>query len=122
INLVVGDYFKMKGRKFVETASNAAEITKWFNNHSIAYGIFNREQELTYSKALTLILPVITRWTAHYLSFSRLLEVKTPLACCVMKHRNELITSAGPKRESKDKARKVLDTVEDPDTWRDITS
>ncbi|EPQ51031.1 hypothetical protein GLOTRDRAFT_49718 [Gloeophyllum trabeum ATCC 11539] len=53
INLVVGDYFKS---------------SEWF----FTYADMANE-------ALTIIRAVLTRWTAHYLAYRRLLEVKTSL-------------------------------------------
>ncbi|KAH7922722.1 hypothetical protein BV22DRAFT_1106461 [Leucogyrophana mollusca] len=38
LNLVVGDYFKLK-LSFLETAEKANTVIKWFNNHSRALGI-----------------------------------------------------------------------------------
>ena len=69
INLMVGDFLHL-GSGFLECVLNAQEIVQWMNSHSCGLGIFRNEQCQTHplKKVLALICPVITRWTAHYLS------------------------------------------------------
>ncbi|KIM64232.1 hypothetical protein SCLCIDRAFT_37040, partial [Scleroderma citrinum Foug A] len=67
VNLVVGDIFKIKG-SFIETIDNALEVVKWFNNHSRALGILRDIQCQLHEQPHSLILPVLTRWTSHFLS------------------------------------------------------
>lgn len=57
---------------------------------------------------LALILAVITRWTAHYCSAARLLDIAKGLLFCVIRYENELLDSAGPANSD---ARKVADEV-----------
>jgi hypothetical protein len=88
------------------------------NNHSCALGIFCREQLQTFHKILTLILPVIMCWTAHYLSLSRLLKVEVPMKASWLKYSEELIACAGPRADVQQKAREIQEIVEDPQFWR----
>jgi hypothetical protein len=67
INLIVGDYLCLK-LPFQDCVPKALKVIKWMNNHSHALGLFRQEQLCTYQKFLALILPVLTRWMAHYLS------------------------------------------------------
>jgi hypothetical protein len=67
INLIVGDYLALK-LPFQDCVMKALVVIKWMNNHSRALGLFRQEQVYMYHKFLALILPVITCWTAHYLS------------------------------------------------------
>jgi len=66
INLIVGDLLGF----WIDFVSCVLKVIKWMNNHSCALGIFCREQLQTFNKILSLILPVITWWTAHYLSLT----------------------------------------------------
>ncbi|KAF8062592.1 hypothetical protein FPV67DRAFT_1452391 [Lyophyllum atratum] len=76
INLVVGDFLTLK-YDLLLVIVECLEVIKWFNNHSAALALLEQEMKFTYDgKAWALILPVITRWTAHYLSTTRLLKVK----------------------------------------------
>ena len=78
INLIVGDYLALK-LPFQDCVLKALNVIKWMNNHSHALGLLHQEQFSMYQKTLVLILPVITRWTAHYLSLQQLLTAKKAL-------------------------------------------
>jgi hypothetical protein len=98
---------------FLQCVNQAVEVVKWFNNHSRALGLLQVEQEITYHKVLALILPVITRWTAHYLSSRRLLEVSTAVRACGLRHKETLLLCAGNKADAKAKARSIIATTQD---------
>ncbi|KAH9048292.1 ribonuclease H-like domain-containing protein, partial [Lactarius hengduanensis] len=98
----------------------AFSVIKWMNNHSRALGLFHREQLQTYNKTLALILPVITRWTAHYLSLRRLLDIEISIRACWMKYSKEMIECAGPRADVQQKAREIQAVVEDPQFWAQV--
>ena len=116
VNLVVGDYLALR-LPFLESVPKALMVIKWMNTHSRALGLFRQEQLYTYNKILTLILPVITRWTAHYLSLKRLLTVEKTLKSAWIKHSEAMIASAGAKREDKAKAMAVEEIINNPRFW-----
>jgi hypothetical protein len=116
MNLIVGDYLKLR-IDFLQCVNQAVEVVKWFNNHSRALGLLRVEQEITYRKVLALILPVITRWTAHYLSCRRLLEVSTAIRACGLRHKETLVLCAGNKADAKAKARSIIATTQDDMFW-----
>lgn len=116
INLVVGDYLSLK-LPFQDCVPKALMVIKWMNNHSRALGLFRQEQIFTYQKVLALILPVITRWTAHYLSLRRLLTVEKVLKVAWLKHSETMIASAGPKPNDKAKAIVVQKVIDDSQFW-----
>ena len=119
INLVVGDYLSLK-LPFQDCVPKALNMIKWMNNHSCALGLFRQEQLYTYQKILALILPVITRWTAHYLSLWRLLTVEKALKAAWLKHGDTMIASAGSKSDDSAKAIAVQEVIEDPGFWYHI--
>ncbi|KAI9453922.1 hypothetical protein BJY52DRAFT_1123200 [Lactarius psammicola] len=119
INLIVGDYLSLR-IDFLTCLPKALSVIKWMNNHSRALGIFRREQLQTYNKILALILPVITRWTAHYLSLRRLLDIEIPIRASWMKYGQEMVDCAGPKADVQQKARKIQAVVEDPQFWTQV--
>ena len=112
MNHVVGDIFKVKG-SFIETINNALEVVKWFNNHSCALEILWDIQCQLHEQLLSLILPVLTHWTSHFLSVHCLLQLEQ-----AFKHmlanvpENDLITCAGFQVKMKRKAHQILDTFE----------
>lgn len=96
---------------------DALEIAKWFNNHGRALGLLYQHQIGRNERTLTLILPVITRWTAHYLTASRLLEIEKALRTLVPDEYGTLMTCAGEKREAKERAKVILNRILDLSFW-----
>jgi len=90
------------------------------NNHSHALGLFRLEQLSTYQKFWALILPVLTWWTAHYLSLQQLLTVEKTLQTAWLKHSDTMIASVGNKREDQEKARAVQEIIDDSQFWYHI--
>ncbi|EPQ49944.1 hypothetical protein GLOTRDRAFT_23281, partial [Gloeophyllum trabeum ATCC 11539] len=120
INLIVGDYFKLNV-PYVKVMDKAIEVVKWFNNHSRALGLLKEEQARSLmGKVLSLILPVITRWTSHYLSCSRLLELEKPMRRLVVDSFEVLRLCAGNKPDLVRKAEEVLSTIASPSFWQDL--
>lgn len=121
INLIVGDYLGLK-IPLLDCVPKALAVVKWTNSHSRALGLFNSEQLTTppNRSILALILPVITRWTAHYLSLRRLLDVEIPMRAVWLKCRQGLIDSAGRKAEAVEKAKKIEAIVIDPLFWSKV--
>jgi hypothetical protein len=120
INLIVGDFLRLK-LPFLESIPLALDVIKWFNNHGAALALLQTEQRLTYlGMAFALILPVITRWTAHYLSVTRLLKVKGAVTSCCNRHEDVLLISTGTEARAKEKARAILDIVGNARFWADL--
>ncbi|KAG6917691.1 hypothetical protein DXG01_001461 [Tephrocybe rancida] len=111
INLIVGDIFKVKG-VFVQCMEGAIEAIKWFNNHSRALGMLKDVQRQKIMKVLALILPVLTRWTSHYLAICRLLELEIVFKQLLLDSRAAVLLCAGKKREAKEKAAEVIGILE----------
>jgi hypothetical protein len=120
INLVVGDFLRLK-LPFLESIPLALDVVKWFNNHGAALALLQTEQRFTYhGKIFALILPVITRWTAHYLSVTRLLKVKGAVTSCCNRNEDALLISAGTETKAKEKACMILDIVGNANFWVDL--
>lgn len=83
MNLIVGDYFKLKlgYEKYVDMA---LELIKWINNHSMALGRLKAQQAMSHTVVLMLILPVLTRWTSHFVAIRRLLVLKDAIQAIVL--------------------------------------
>ncbi|GLB45662.1 hypothetical protein LshimejAT787_2500540 [Lyophyllum shimeji] len=111
INLIVGDIFKVKNA-FVRCMEGAIEVIKWFNNHSRALGKLKDVQRQKFQKVWCLILPVLTRWTSHYLAIRRLLELEIAFKQLLLDDKDDVLLCAGDKREAKDKAEEVIGILE----------
>ena len=121
INLIVGDFLGSK-ESYLKCVKEGLEVIKWFNAHSAALALLNNEQRFTYEgKFWALVLPVITRWTAHYLSISRLLKVKSAIRSCSLRHEETLLTCAGRDAKLKLTARAILDTVSNDVFWANLS-
>jgi hypothetical protein len=81
--LITGDYFKANSDFFI--ASNKADkIITWLRKRTAILGLIrDKSCELTGGKSITIIRPVPTRWTSHYLAYSRLLSLKLTLTVVI---------------------------------------
>ena len=119
MNLIVGDVFKAKGR-FKKIIDKALAVVKWFNNHGRALGLLRRVMMEKMNKVLALILPIITRWTSHYLSVDRLLELEDCLIQVVLSFKDELITCAGKTSKVKAVAQRIIKIIRSGEFWDDL--
>lgn len=114
--MIVGDYFK-DNPHLKAIVNKALEVVKWFNNHGRALGILGDIQRMLSTTILCLILPVLTRWTSHYVSVDRLLELEPSIVRTVKDFEEELVRSVGSDRKAKAKAKKVMKIVGQTSFW-----
>lgn len=115
INLVVGNM--LKACNFIDIMEGALEIVKWFNNHGLALAKLRGVCLHKLGKMLCLILPVITRWTSHYLCVRRLLRLELVFGQLLLDSQEEILACAGHGQEAKDKAREIVDKLRQPSFW-----
>jgi hypothetical protein len=120
VPLMLGDYYK-ENPKVAALMDTAVEVVKWFNNHSWCLGKLSEEQTTTYKKVWALILPVITRWTSHFCSLSRLLQVNKAVKLTATRHREEFLDYVGRDAKKIRNANQVLDHVLDNNWWKELT-
>ena len=114
--------FRAPRHYITEGAESALEIIKWFNNHSTALDLLYKEQILSQLEhVLALLVPVVTRWTSHYLSICRLLKVSSPLRTVVVRMEDRLRVAAGSKREQVEKAESIIAMVRNDALWLALT-
>jgi hypothetical protein len=120
INLIVGDILRLK-LDFLQAISLSLEVIKWFNGHDNALTLLRTEQKLTFNrKFFALILPVVTQWTAHYLSTTCLLKLKGAVKSCCSCHKDALMVCAGKESKAMEKAGSILATVGNDRFWADL--
>ena len=93
------------------------EIIKFFNNHSFVTGVLRAAQRLKSPQVLSLILPVITRWTSHFLALRRFLEVKEFIKTCVGLHSINLAKCGGRRKSQQAQATALLSIVQEEHFW-----
>ena len=121
INLVVGEFLSLKVEYRVVIALTL-DIIKWFNNYNRALFYLRSEQILTYDGDFwALILPVITRWTAHYLSTIRLLKIEDAMWTCYWRYRTKLLEYPGRDADARTAGFAVLETVEADSFWQKVS-
>jgi hypothetical protein len=116
----VGDILRLK-LDFLQVISLSLEVIKWFNGHDNALMLLCTEQKLTFNrKFFALILPVVTRWTAHYLSTTRLLKLKGAVKSCCSRHEDALMVCADKESKATEKAGSILAIVRNDRFWADL--
>jgi hypothetical protein len=119
IQLILGDALKASA-ELRGALSAAATIVKWFNSHDRALFLLCEEQRHVFGKARALILPVITRWTSHYLSTNRLLQIKDAVTGVVERYGPELITSVGREDAAIEAARNIVSLIKKDGLWETL--
>lgn len=97
------------------------DIIRWLLNHSYLLGLFHREQLRLTGTTHTLSIPVITRWTSHFLSISSVLSQARPLRSLVMFHPESFEASAGRSSEQVQQVKGIMRTIEDNRFWEKLT-
>jgi hypothetical protein len=121
INLVVGDYFSI-WTDYINHSQSACELITWLRSKTYILAQLNDVQLKSGKQARTVIHAVLTRWTAHYLVFSRLLKLQYPLKALVtrnamvMPNEQILIPSSGTSA-SKKKAAQMVNLIESGAFW-----
>jgi hypothetical protein len=121
INLIVGDYFSIQ-TIYVKHSKSACELIAWLRSKTYILAQLREIQTQSGQRARSVIRAVLTRWTAHYLAFSRLLELQHPLKVLVIQDamaepdKKVLVPSSGSKA-NKQKAKDMVAIIEDGAFW-----
>ncbi|KAG1720850.1 ribonuclease H-like domain-containing protein [Suillus lakei] len=87
INLVVGDYYKVPSTSlFIQYTKKATDLITWLRSKTIVLSMLRDIQKALNlanpsqtQRVLGVICAVLTRWTVHYLTFQRLLDLRATL-------------------------------------------
>ena len=124
MNLIIGDYFKAESI-FVQHSKMACKLISWLRSKTYILARL-REVQIQNGKApLTVICAVLTRWTAHYLVFSRLLELELPLHFLVTQDAiappgQQSLISLGSSAANRRKAREMVAIIKDISFWHSL--
>lgn len=123
LNLVVGDYFK-SNKALLKRTDDATELIKWLRSKTFVLALLNEAQIKATGTAKAVIRAVLTRWTAHYMAYRRLLELQHFLTSLVYtedtlpEHSKQIVTG---DRDAKTKATAMVKIIKDPMFWHAIT-
>jgi hypothetical protein len=81
-NLIVGDFFKSNA-EFLQYTDQATELIGWLRGKTYILALLHEVQQTNSLHILAVIRAVLTRWTAHYLAYRRLLEIRLSLQILV---------------------------------------
>ena len=81
-NLVVGDFFKSDA-EFLQFTDQAMELIGWLRGKTYVLALLQEVQLTNSQRVLAVIRAVLTCWTAHYLAYRRLLEIRISLQLLV---------------------------------------
>lgn len=110
--------------------NRALDLIKWFLNHGSALALLHKEQlvDSEVQRAVTLLLPVVSRWGAHHISISRLLRLKDAMRTVCVRKAEQLLAirtradsdETGTAATRTMKADEVINLVADNQFWADL--
>ncbi len=124
MNLIVGDYFKAE-TIYVKHSKMASELISWLRSKTYILAHLREVQLRNGKPPLTVIRAVLTRWTAHYLAFKHLLELRHPLLALVNQDAmaspdQQILTPPGLTAANKKKAHEMKVIIEDTTFWQSL--
>ncbi|KAF8491218.1 hypothetical protein F5888DRAFT_1581643, partial [Russula emetica] len=122
INLVVGNYLACE-KLFVSISREASELISWLRGRTFVLASIRETQASLNKAAVSVLRIILTRWTAHFLAYRHLLDLRQSLEIIATQEENraddqKLIIKG--RREAKEQARKMLKLIQNPDFWRSI--
>lgn len=78
----MGDFFKSNA-EFLDYTDKATELIGWLQGKTYVLALLRDVQQTNSLQVLAVIRAVLTRWTAHYLAYRRLLEIRLSLQILV---------------------------------------
>jgi hypothetical protein len=122
VNLVVGDYFR-SGIDVLDFTDLANALITWLRSKTLVLALLRNAQLETTGTALAIIRAVLTRWTAHYQAYKRLLELKATLQMLVSaeaaRPESKKMIITGDKK-AKDHATEMLNVIMNSTFWHAI--
>ncbi|KDQ10782.1 hypothetical protein BOTBODRAFT_177857 [Botryobasidium botryosum FD-172 SS1] len=120
ISLIVGDYFKANPM-FKHAAEQATTLINWLRSRTFMLSLLRSAQLDLYNRTMAIIRAIITRWTAHYLAFARLLETRYALNRIVSDDvawdKSQLVSG---KAAVKEHASEAIAIISSPSFWFNI--
>ncbi len=126
--MILGDYFKVNTAG-ADIGAEATEVIGWLNNHGRVRSIFDQVQaEMNNGTVLTYLVANLTRWTTHFVAFSRLVSLQEPLRRAAYFNRREVVAAQvgaekGAKgRKLEEAAIQQCDRLDSGDFWAQLST
>lgn len=108
---------------FFVWAEHADDLIAWLRKRTYILGIL-RDVQISLGKTpLTVIRAVITRWTAHYLAYRRLLELQPTISWVIQDDEargQESRFIAGTKQAARTKGNEMVKLMKNSVFWESI--
>src|ERR1700733_471883 len=115
INLVVGNYLACE-TLFLRISREASELISWLRGGTFVLALIRETQVSLLNKSPVSVLRIIlTRWTAHFLAYCRLLELRQTLEIIATQEENrpdDQKPIIKGNREAKEQARKMMELIQ----------
>lgn len=119
VNLVVGDYFKSEA-DVLKYTDKATQLITWLRSKTLILATLCKVREEAKLSPLAVIRAVLTQWTAHYMAYRRLLELRPALEIVIandaLKNQDDKVVITGD-RKAKTKASKMVAIAKDSLFW-----
>lgn len=127
INLIVGNYFGCGDPLILIFSAKATGLITWLRSKTQVLGLIrdiqvalNNANPGSSRQVLSVIRAVLTRWTAHYLSYQRLLNLRRTLEIMVenddkLRPQDKIVVNGD--RSSRTKATEMVSVIKDPLFW-----
>jgi len=116
---VVGNYLACE-TIFITISRDASELITWLRSKTFVLALIRETQTSLRKTAFAVLRIVITRWTAHFLAYRRLLELHQSLEIIVTQEENrpdnEKLIIKG-RREAKEHSRKMMKLIQNSVFW-----
>lgn len=109
INLIVGDFFKSNS-ELLEYSEMAVKLIGWLR----------RKNGVLASLSLAVIRAVLTRWTAHYQAYARLLQLRLQLKSLIASDRVKPAVVFIGDHDAQETAEEMAAIVENDNFWRGL--
>ena len=124
VNLVVGKYFKSNA-DVLKYTDKATQLITWLRSKTLVLAMLRKVRADANLMPLSVIRAVLTRWTAHYMAYRRLLELRPALESVVandaMQARDEDRTVITGDAKAKRTSSQMVTIIKDPLFWHAIT-
>ena len=112
---MVGDYFKQLGNSFLSVSKTAETLITWLRSCTFVLGLL-RDIQIVAGRTvpLSVIRAVLTCWMAHYLAYTRLLDLHSALLTLVEQEADRLVQG---NRTTKAKALEMIGVIKDSNSW-----
>jgi hypothetical protein len=108
---------------FLKHSKRATDLIAWLRSKTFVLALLRQIQLDSGKNPLSVIRAVLTRWTAHYLAYCRLLDLRLSLQTLVLKdsirpaNDRQLVTG---DKKAKAKAKTMLKIINDTNFWSAI--